>query len=110
MDRPRQAKYRCSVKGRFTEARAEARRRNVEWQLTLIEFTALLAVTQCHYCRGTDLPRTKSGLDRKDFMLPYSITNVVPCCTVCNVRKNKTHHDLFCEQCVSTRRETAYEL
>lgn len=76
---------------RFGSARRSAcyRARPVEWSLEFEEWRGLIACGKCHYCGG-DLPRTGSGLDRKDNQKGYSLENCVPCCRPCNVAKNST--------------------
>lgn len=72
---------------RFTDSKRDAERyRGIIWTITLEEFTEL-NTKLCHYCNN-QLPRTRSGLDRKDNTKGYTIDNVVPCCTFCNHLKS----------------------
>lgn len=57
--------------------------RNIEVDLSLDDYAALVTNAQCHYCQGT-LPKRGSGLDRKDNLEGYTKENCVPCCTECN--------------------------
>lgn len=47
----------------------------------------------CHYCGKTDWKEL--GCDRIDNALPHRPDNVVPCCTDCNKKKQKTPYDEF---------------
>lgn len=70
----------------FARAKQSAKRRGVEWLISIEQFEILRSF-KCHYCDG-DLPETGHGLDRKDNSLPYEVTNVVPCCGSCNMKKS----------------------
>lgn len=76
-----------SLRGRFGSARRKARARGLAWSLSLTEYERLTQEA-CHYC-GWALPPAGVGLDRLDNAIGYDPSNVVPCCTVCNlVRSN----------------------
>lgn len=80
------AKYERKPSSRFTASKWNANNRGLCWELTFEEFSALIQLP-CHYC-DSPLPQTRSGLDRKDSGLGYSLCNVVPCCTTCNKMKS----------------------
>lgn len=78
--------------------RNNARRRNLEWELTR-EDVRKLTGQPCYYCGCK--PNHKSslsnryygiyvhnGIDRVDNECGYLVGNVVPCCRDCNVAKN----------------------
>lgn len=75
--------------------------RNIEWKLTLDEFTILLS-GNCFYCNiepqtrilaGKE--RTHNGIDRVDSSKGYVTDNVVTCCKRCNQAKNDMTIDEF---------------
>lgn len=72
--------------GRYNTAKAQAKRKGVEFNLNEDEFNVLVA-SNCEYCV---LPITTAniGLDRLNNDLGYIISNVVPCCAECNIARN----------------------
>lgn len=81
--------------------------RRTKVELTYEEFIEFTKIQNCTYCNDT-IPwspySTVKGeyisrayfLDRKEFDLPYSISNCVVCCTDCNrIRSNKFSYDEF---------------
>lgn len=56
--------------------------RRISCSITFEQF-CLIRSNLCWYCNGS-LPRTGSGLDRKNPSLGYDFDNVVPACTRCN--------------------------
>lgn len=73
--------------GRFSCAKRNARMAQKEWQLTRLEYLALISVGSCFYC-GSPLPEAGTALDRIDNSFGYIDGNVVPCCHVCNTVKS----------------------
>lgn len=71
---------------RFTTSKRNARNRNIEWSLTLEQYTALIS-KRCHYCNDTAIPQVSCGLDRMDSSKGYQIDNVCSCCHDCNIAK-----------------------
>jgi len=75
-----------------------ANSRNYVWNISKEEFK-YITKQNCFYCGHSpaniqrfDRNRGEyiyNGLDRVDNKIGYSIDNVVPCCTKCNVAKNK---------------------
>jgi len=78
----------------FLEYKQSARQRNHLFSLTKKEFAALIK-QECYYCG--DSPRlrphygtegiTANGVDRVDNSIGYITSNVVTCCTHCNLAK-----------------------
>lgn len=68
---------------RYFTSRFSAKRRNLNWTLELEQYLTLISLP-CYYCQGT-LSITGVGLDRLDNTQGYTLTNVVPCCGICNV-------------------------
>lgn len=83
---------------RFKEYQQSAKKRNIDWNLTLQEFINI-ATQKCHYCgedpiyqyriigNKTETGDIINGIDRVDSSKGYNINNCVPCCTHCNVMK-----------------------
>lgn len=71
--------------GKFLAAQAVARRKKTAWVITREEYAALRS-QPCFYC-GFSLPKSGLALDRKDWRGDYTLENVVPCCTECNLVK-----------------------
>lgn len=76
-----------------------ARQRNLSWEISPDLFLKLIN-SKCRYCGAEPQFRerhlwntTKSGyytgIDRVDSSLGYTEQNVVPCCSTCNMMKNK---------------------
>lgn len=74
-----------------------------EWGLTDSEFDELTA-SNCYYCGiipSTVCSVSKSGvfiyngIDRKDNSIGYIPSNVVPCCTTCNLAKRVMSYEDF---------------
>jgi hypothetical protein len=71
-----------TVRGRYLQGRAGAKRRGIAWNITLEEYEPFLK-HPCQYCGGP-LNETGVGLDRKNDEPFYSVSNVAPCCRRCN--------------------------
>ena len=63
--------------------------------LTVQEQTEILS-NPCNYC-GI---REQIGIDRKNSELPYTVQNVVACCTMCNYMKKDLSPEGFIDQCL----------
>lgn len=63
--------------------------------LTFLEQQNILS-RSCHYC-GTN---KTVGMDRVDSELPYTVQNVVACCTMCNYMKKDKKPAEFLNQCL----------
>jgi hypothetical protein len=78
-----------SPKRRFTEAKHAAKKRKINWSLTLEEYSTLITMP-CYYCDNKlGLPVTRAtGLDRLDSNKGYELSNVVSSCYMCNCMKH----------------------
>lgn len=77
--------------------------RGFEWTLTREQFRAVCE-QPCHYCGSPPSERQHrnlsgacktNGIDRIDSNLGYITSNVVPCCTICNLAKSDTPYAEF---------------
>ena len=92
------------MKSAFRMYRSNARRRGLEWSITLDEFVSLTA-SECHYCGAHpgNLHKTISrarpfmynGIDRADNSVGYNLSNLVPCCWKCNRAKGNSDRTAF---------------
>jgi hypothetical protein len=89
------ARYFQSVRGKYIQYKAAAKRRSLVFQLTLEQFKEYWGLP-CSYC-GADI-RT-IGLDREDNARGYEVDNVVPCCARCNMAKASMTTDEYLDHC-----------
>lgn len=89
----------------FRKLKAVAKRSKISWTLSRTEFDNLIQQS-CFYCGGQPSNASKdvngvklsdtvlyyNGLDKIDPNGGYTLSNVVPCCIVCN--KMKSNHSL----------------
>jgi 5-methylcytosine-specific restriction endonuclease McrA len=81
-----------------------AKRRNLEWALSSIDFMKLL-FSSCIYCGSPPSRLVKvsvhqqmvNGIDRVDSSVGYILDNCVPCCMFCNRAKNDSTQKEFLE-------------
>ena len=66
----------------FSKYVARARRKGLPFSMTRTAFDTVRR-RPCHYCGGVK----SMGLDRVDNARGYTMDNVVPACTVCNLMK-----------------------
>ncbi len=83
-----------ALKALYKKYQGSAWDRELSFGLHLFDFVELV-LSNCHYC-GSDFSNkfTNSygilqynGIDRVDNTIGYQLTNVVPCCKVCNIAK-----------------------
>jgi hypothetical protein len=80
-----------------------AKIKEIPWEL-LDEFVFWLFKQPCRYCKGMRSRGRKNssiecnGIDRKNSDAGYIISNVVPCCTVCNDMKGTLSEEEFLNQ------------
>lgn len=83
---------------RYPEYASNARRRNIEFMLSIEEFEEIIN-QECYYCGGFSVDRNPKsrgqGIDRKDSNRGYEYSNCVPCCATCNFVKNSMPHNTF---------------
>lgn len=90
----------------FLKYQRSATTRNYKFNLTKEEFIPFLQMP-CFYCKsepsncftrklkqGTFIYKY-SGLDRKDNSIGYKLSNIVPCCKLCNTIKRTLPYDIW---------------
>lgn len=80
-----------TLSGRFHVYKKNAADREISWDLSISDFSKFWKLP-CTYC-GTNIETI--GLDRVDSKHGYTLTNVVSCCTVCNMMKLDLTRDEF---------------
>ena len=84
--------WRNSLIGKLNSYIRSANKRNIQWELTEEEFSTFWQ-KPCYYCNE---PIQTIGLDRVNNQLPYTISNVVSCCSICNTMKMaQTENEFF---------------
>lgn len=78
-----------------------ARRRNIQFKLSIKEFANIMLNKRCFYCGVFPVPARHfyHGLDRVNNKVCYVAGNVVPCCSVCNYMKGSLTLDEFLGRC-----------
>jgi hypothetical protein len=84
-------KYNNSIKGIYGQYKSSAKKRNLEFKLTL-DFFIKNNNSKCYYC-GDKLD--KIGFDRVDNSIGYIEDNVVVCCKYCNEMKKNYNTDFW---------------
>lgn len=67
-----------------------------------LEFDVLMCDAKCKYCNF----KGDIGIDRIDNSIGYISNNIVSCCKVCNVMKNKYSVDNFLNKCIAINTST----
>lgn len=80
---------------RFKVYQSGAKVRNIPFNLSYDQFM-IFWCKPCHYC-GKEI--NGIGLDRKDSKGDYSLDNVVPCCSQCNMSKTDQTTEEFISMC-----------
>lgn len=84
-------------KAKFGKGKINAKKRGIDWEITLEDYNSIITnKTECFYACGNPLPERGCGLDRIDNKKGYTLDNVIPCCTFCNLKKgtNLTHIEM----------------
>lgn len=88
--------YHNSPRGRYTTIKAQAKQREIEYELTK-DFINQFWDTTCYYCGDPlDMPR----FDRLNSDEGYTERNVVPCCWRCNCAKMEMTEQKFLKHSV----------
>lgn len=91
----RQKEYNGSARGRFRAIVAQAKIRDIKFDISLDFFVKNIFKMPCRYC-GID---NTTGMDRVDNDFGYSEGNVVPCCLRCNTMKSDLSVGDFISMC-----------
>lgn len=86
--RQRNEKKNYSLLTNFSNSKSRAKRVGLTWTISK-ELYQDLRSKPCEYCGGS-LPKSSTGLDRKDNSRGYEPDNVVPSCSTCNYSR-RTH-------------------
>jgi 5-methylcytosine-specific restriction endonuclease McrA len=68
---------------RFSIAKYRAKKHGMDFKLSFDDYSKVVSDGLCHYC-GKEIPKSGSGLDRKNEERFYAVENCVPCCCRCN--------------------------
>lgn len=86
----------CAIKRAYRSYRRQAENRHIGFDLSYTVFKKIV-VLDCHYCGRVpevnsysmdckvQVPMT--GVDRRDSALSYTVSNCIPCCSMCNLGK-----------------------
>ena len=86
--------YNKTPKGRYNRYKTAAKKRGLDFKITLDEFISLINES-CIYCGSKE----SIGVDRVDNQIGYLIENCSPCCTMCNMMKKSLPLEIFLEHC-----------
>jgi hypothetical protein len=90
-DKTKDRERQTTPESRYRKAKREASRRGKVWEISFEDFVRHLE-KPCFYCAGgltNGNGRYGSRLDRRDNSLGYTLVNVLPCCVVCNLIRNR---------------------
>ena len=76
------------VSGNYDSFHKNAINRTLEFQLTEPEFTQIIS-NNCYLCGKEPNIKHRNGIDRFDNSHGYTIENARPCCSTCNLMKNR---------------------
>lgn len=79
--------YKTSPYARHSTLRTQAKRRGLTVTITADQL-AFIRSCPCTYCGRALTETTGYGLDRVDNTQDYTIGNIVPCCSICNVMRS----------------------
>ncbi len=82
----------------FSQLKYHAKKRGINFTITLDYYLKNLAFKSCHYC-GSE--KIKHWVDRyiNDFSIGYTEKNTVSSCEMCNKMKMSLDPDVFISQC-----------
>lgn len=98
----------ADLRAKYRSYKAGAPKRKLDFSITIEDFKAI-ASQNCHYC-GEPPPNTKvrevfngssrtNGIDRKNNLIGYVLTNCLPCCQACNRAKGTMTYEDFISLC-----------
>ena len=78
---------RNTPKCKYGQAIKSAKERNLSWNIDFQSYCDIIK-NPCHYCQTRLHSYGGSSLDRRDNLVGYELTNVLPCCGPCNNMRN----------------------
>lgn len=78
-------KYNRSIKGKYVQLKKSAKSRGLEMQISFEEYKEIIKENKCYYCDASIENVAGSSLNRVDNAKGYLLSNVKPCCYICNV-------------------------
>lgn len=90
----RMMKYRRTSHGKFKSYQNNSKSKKQEWEISYAYFCNIIN-SNCFYCKSN----INIGIDRAFNELGYIYGNCVPCCTDCNLMKNKRDIFSFLNKC-----------
>lgn len=86
--------WRQTPNGRLNSYQRSAKARDLSWEITTDQFMSFFNLP-CEYCG--DLIEGV-GIDRVDSSIGYIQSNLVPCCSLCNIMKMHLDYEVFTKQ------------
>lgn len=78
----------------FWSYKDRAKKKGLPFEISREQFDKF-RLTPCRYCQRAVDAMNKSGVDRVDNALGYTMSNCVACCSECNLMKRHRSHDEF---------------
>ena len=78
----------------YSGYKSNAKNRKLTFDMTLKDFKGIVS-KNCYYCGLSN----NIGIDRVDNSIGYKASNMVPCCTICNMMKKTLDVNIFLEHC-----------
>lgn len=85
---------------RYTKKVNDSMRRGLVWQLSEKEHDEII-IKNCYLCDRPSNDANKNGIDRVDNHMSYEISNVQPCCFLCNRMKKDHPLDVFISKLIT---------
>lgn len=82
----------------YSTYKRRAELKNIVFEITIKEFLNIIA-KPCHYCARPVTPQSSNGIDRIDNMNGYTLDNVLPCCSECNIMRTLLPYNEFIDTC-----------
>ncbi len=78
--------YYHTQRGKYSALVSRCNKHNLNLEIDFEQFKEYFWDKNCYYCGDKIL--TKTGIDRVDNKIGYTMDNCVPCCSKCNVMKH----------------------
>jgi hypothetical protein len=82
----------------YNSYKSRAIKKELEFSLSIDTFNEIIK-NNCYYCGKENTILHKNGIDRKNNILGYTLTNSISCCSECNYMKGMLNDSDFIEQC-----------